>query len=71
MISLVSPEYNLESFCNHMLGKDPLMVMQAASAEISYARRLHRETTKDSDFRKGSRGREYCENLQTLISLVM
>ena len=71
MISLVSPEYNLETFCNHMRGKDPLAVMEAASAEISYARRLHREATKDSDFRKGSRGREYCENLQKLISLVM
>jgi len=54
-----------------MRGKDPSAVMEGASAEISYARRLHREATKDSDFRKGSRGRKYCENLQKLISLVM
>jgi hypothetical protein len=70
MISLVSPEYNLEKFCNHVR-KDPLAVLDAASEEIFYARRLHREATKDSDFRKGSRGREYCENLQKLISLIM
>ncbi len=71
MISLVSPEYNLETFSNHMRGKDPLAVIEAASVEISFARRLHREATKDSDFRNGSRGREYCESLQKLISLIM
>jgi hypothetical protein len=54
-----------------MRGKDPVAVMEAASAEISYARRLHREVTKESDFRKGSRGREYCENLQKMISMLM
>lgn len=71
MISLLSPEYNLEKFCDHMRGKDPMAVMEAASAEISYARRLHRESTKESDFRKGSRGREYCENLQKMIRMLM
>lgn len=71
MISLVSPEYDFETFCNHMRGKDPLSVMEAASAEISYARRLHREATKESDFRKGSKGRRYCENLQKMISMLM
>jgi hypothetical protein len=71
MTSLVSPEYSLETFCDHMRGKDPVAVMEAASAEISHARRLHRKTKKDSGFRKGSRGKEYCENLQKLISLVM
>ncbi len=54
-----------------MLGKDPLAIMDAASAEIGYARRLHRETTKETDFRKGSKGREYCDNLQKLVSLLM
>jgi hypothetical protein len=71
MENLVSPEYNLEAFCTEVRGKDPLAVMEVASAEISYARRLHREATKNSDFRKGSKGREYYENLQRLISLVM
>ena len=71
MISLVSPEYNLEAFCNHMRGKDPLAIMEAASAEGSYARRLHRETTKEDDFREGSKGWEYCESLQKLVFLLM
>jgi hypothetical protein len=71
MISLVSPEYNLEAFCNHMRGKDPFAIIDAASAEASYARRLHRGATKDSDFRKGSRGRKYCESLQKLVFLLM
>jgi hypothetical protein len=71
MSSLVSPEYSLEIFCYRMLGHDPLSVMTAASAEITYARRLHRESTKASNFRKGSRGREYCEALQCLIFLLM
>jgi hypothetical protein len=71
MDSLVSPEHSLETFCYRMLGNDPASVMEAASAEITCARRLHRESTKDSNFRKGSRGQEYCEDLQDLISLLM
>jgi hypothetical protein len=54
-----------------MFGKDPMQVMEAASAEITYARRIHREETKDRDFRRGSRGRAYCDDLQRLISLFM
>jgi len=71
MPDLVSPEYNFEIFCNHMLGKDLMDVMDCASAEIGYARRFHREATKDSDFRKGSKGRVYCDDLQKLISMLM
>lgn len=69
MFSLVSPEYNFHDFCRCMFGKDPSQVMDAASAEITYARRNHREKTKDRDFRKGSRGRAYCDDLQQLIRL--
>lgn len=71
MVKLVSPEYSLEIFCYRMLGRDPLCIMESASAEISYARLLHQESTKDLDFRKGSLGREYCDGLQQLISLLM
>ncbi len=71
MVSLVSPEYILEEFCRQMPGKDPLAVIDAASAEISYARGNYLMTTKGKNFRKGSRGRVYCENLQRLISLLM
>jgi hypothetical protein len=71
MISLVSPEYDFELFCHQMHGKDPVEVMDAAGTEIGYARRIHRQTTNDSDFRKGSRGRAYCDNLQRLIVLLL
>lgn len=71
MYSLISPEYSLEIFCNHMHGKNPIEVMDSAGTEIGLARRHHRETTKDSDFRKGSRGRIYSDNLQKLISMLM
>jgi hypothetical protein len=72
MISLVSPEYSFEEFCLRMVGKDLVFeVMDAASAEITYARQIHRKTTKDQNFRKGSKGRLYCEDLHPLISLIM
>jgi len=71
MASLVSPEYSLEAFCDGMHGKNPMEVMDAAGEEITSARRFHREATKLSDFRKGSKGREYCDSLQMLISLMM
>jgi hypothetical protein len=71
MISLISPDYNLRDFCQCMFGKDPLQVMDAASAEIIHARLIHQEKTKDRDFRRGSRGRAYCDDLQQLISLFM
>ncbi len=70
MNGLLSPEYSLEAFCDAMHGKNPMEVMDAASAEITSARRLNRETTKRSDFRKGSKGREYCDNLQMLLFLL-
>src|ERR1019366_9151318 len=54
-----------------MFGKDPLQVIDAASAEITYARLIHQQKTKDRDFRRGSRGRTYCDDLQQLISLFM
>jgi len=71
MISLVSPKYSFRDFCQCMFEKDPLQVIDAASAEITYARLIHREKTRDRDFRKGSRGHVYCEDLQQLISLFM
>jgi hypothetical protein len=54
-----------------MIGKDPLQVIDAASAEITYARLIHQQKTKDRNFRRGSRGRVYCDDLQQLISLLM
>ena len=71
MSSLISPDYDLVAFCYRVMDGDPVTVMEAASSEISYARRLHREKTRESNFRHGSKGRFYCEQLQYLISMLM
>jgi hypothetical protein len=71
MISLVSPKYNFRDFCLGMFGKDPLQVIDAASAEITHARLIHQQKTEDRSFRRESRGRVYCDDLQQLISLFM
>lgn len=70
MIELLSPEYSFRTFCNRVPGTDPMAVVDAACAEASNARRLHIETTKELDFRKGSRGRLYCQNLERLVSML-
>jgi hypothetical protein len=71
MLPVVSPEYSFRDFCQKILGNDPIRVLDLASAEITYTRQNHRDRTKDRDFRKGSRGRAYCDDLQQLISLLM
>jgi len=73
MAGLVSAEYSLRAFCAAFLGKiaDPMTIGNAASAEITLARRLHREATNEHDFRKGSKGWEYSSNLKLLISVVV
>jgi len=71
MVTLVSPEYSLVAFCYQMIDKDPVEIMEVASAEITYARRLHTEKTGETAFRKGSKGRLYSEQLQCLIRLLM
>lgn len=68
---VVSPEFDLRAFCNGMIDKDPVQVMEAASAEIAYTKHNHREKTKDHDFRKGSRGRKYCDDLMVLLRMLM
>ena len=68
---LLSPEYNFEVFCYRVMNGDPLGVMEAASTEISAARRGHRAATREADFRPGSRGRMYCVQLQWLVSMLL
>jgi hypothetical protein len=71
MKTLLSPEYNFQVFCYQVQDKDPLEIMEAASAEISLARKIHRRKTKRSNFRAGSKGNAYCIQLQNLISTLM
>lgn len=68
---VISPEMDFHLFCGTLLDKDPVAVMEAASAEIAHTRSNYRLLTKQKDFRKGSKGRKYCDNLKTLLSLFM
>jgi hypothetical protein len=68
---VISPEMDFHLFCSTLLDKDPLGVMDAASAEIARTRGNHRLLTRQNDFRKGSKGRKYCDNLKALLSIFM
>jgi hypothetical protein len=71
MTTLLSPEYNFQVFCYQVQDKDPLQIMEAASAEAALARKLHRRKTNNPNFRPGSKGDAYCTQLQNLISTLM
>jgi hypothetical protein len=74
METLISPEYNFELFCFRVSAtdpKDPIAVIDIASTEAWLARKLHRQTTQDDDFRRGSRGRAYCDDLRRLVFVLM
>lgn len=71
---LISPEFNFELFCYRVLAtepKDPIAVIDMANQEAWLARRKHQATTKEDDFRRGSRGRVYCEDLARMVSVLM
>ncbi len=70
-IRLVSPDYRFDQFCLQMIGKDLMAVIEAAGAERAQAIGIHRHTTKESDFREGSRVREYRENLLRLVRMLV
>ncbi|MEI7911665.1 MAG: hypothetical protein WCK77_18695 [Verrucomicrobiota bacterium] len=68
---VISPEMDFHYFCGTLLDSDPLAVVDAASAEIARTRGNHRMLTRQKDFREGSRGRIYCDNLKALLSIFM
>jgi len=68
---VISPEMDFRLFCGTLLDNDPLGVIDATSAEIACTRGNHRLLTRQNDFRKGSRGRKYCDNLKALLSIFM
>ena len=68
---MISPQYSFEEFCLRVSAKDPLQVIDAAGQEGANARGHHRYITKGKNFRKGSKGWTYCENLKGLVSMVM
>lgn len=74
MRNLISPEYNFEFFCYRVLASDPkdyIALIDAITGEAWLARHLHKKTTQDSDFRRGSRGRKYCEDLQLFVKVLV
>jgi hypothetical protein len=71
LLPVVSPEFDFAFFCGTLLDQNPAKAAEAASAEISYSRTNHREATGQREFRKGSKGRIYCDNLMTLVRLLM
>lgn len=71
---LICDEFNFELFCYRVLAKepnDPMEVIDIANHEAWLARRQHKATTKETDFRAGSRGRVYCDDLQRMVSVLM
>ncbi|MEY2494670.1 MAG: hypothetical protein QOJ45_1162 [Verrucomicrobiota bacterium] len=71
MRPVIAPEHDLQLFCYRMIDRDPVAILEAASAEIAYCRHNHREQTKQLDFRKGSKGQQYCDDLQMLVRVLM
>lgn len=68
---LLSPSYSLAEFCYRVPDVAVLAVIERASSEIAEARRLHRHKTKESTFRRGSKGAVYCAQLQLLVSSLL
>lgn len=76
MTHCVCPELSLELFCFRLVaqegqGLNPATALDAVSREIWAVRRHHQQQTKERDFRAGSKGRIYCEELKSLVSLLM
>jgi hypothetical protein len=74
MNELISPEFNFELFCYRVLAtdpQDPIAVIDMACNESSRARRLHKKTTKETDFRRGSRGRAYCDDIKRCVFVLV
>src|SRR3546814_8384556 len=67
----VSPSKSFVEFCYHVVDADPLAAIDAACEEIALARRIHRAETGQRDFRSGSKGRRYCDQLQHLVFLLV
>lgn len=71
LATVISPEFDFCIFCGKMVDQNLATVLHTASAEISYSRRNHRLQTGRRSFRKGSKGRKYCDHLMALIRMLM
>ncbi len=66
-MEIISEDCDLPEFCTKVMRRGFMKVLQAASAEITYQKALHRERTGHLEFRKGSRQAHYCDDLMALI----
>lgn len=74
MENLICSEFNFELFCYRVLAaipQNPLVVIDMANHEAWLARRQHKAKTRDNDFRAGSRGRVYCNDLRRLVFVMV
>ena len=71
MVAPLSTKRDFVEFCYRVTDADPLAAMEAACEEIGWHRRANKLATGRSDFRAGSKGRIYCDQLQHLVSLLM
>ena len=65
----LSPRKELIEFCYRVETVDPLQIIDLACAEAYHHRQAHRQETGASDFRSGSVGRRYCEDLEKVVAM--
>lgn len=65
----ISQNKNFVEFCYRIETTDPLQVINLACAESHHHRHINRRLTRASDFRSGSKGRRYCEELKMLVAI--
>jgi len=65
----LSPNKSFIEFCYRVEATDPLQVIDLACAESHHHRQVNKRLTGTSDFRSGSKGRRYCDDLKMLVSI--
>jgi hypothetical protein len=70
-LPLLSPGYVFAEFCYHAPDSSLPAIIEAANAESSRARTLHRHTTHQAQFRPGTKGHLYCEQLRLLVFMLV
>ena len=65
----ISQNKNIVEFCYRLDATDPLQIVDIACGEIHYHLQANKKLTGLSNFRSGSKGRLYCEQLQMLVTI--
>ena len=67
----ISPDKSIIEFCYRVEATDPLQVIDLACAESHHHRQANKRLTGSSNFRSGSKGRRYCDDLKMLVSILV